>query len=81
MVLLSLVLHACITFSLLSNKELDTFYEEYCVSYPLIINASIKNNHRILWGTLEKDFTHFYVCESMDMDMVLKMSVDLSYTI
>ena len=48
MVLLSLVLHACITFSLLSNKELDTFYEEYRVSYPLIINASVKNNHRIL---------------------------------
>ena len=79
MVLLSLVLHACITFTLLSNKELDTFYGEYSVSYPLIINGSVKNNHRILW--VEKDFTHFYVCESMDMDMVLKMSVDLSYTI
>ena len=45
MVLLSLVLHACITFSLLSNKELDTFYEEYCVSYPLIIiNVKVEHN-------------------------------------
>ena len=48
MVLSSLVLHACITFTLLSNKELDTFYEEDRVSYPPIISAPIINNHRIL---------------------------------
>ena len=80
MVLSSLVLHACITFTLLSNKELDTFYEEYRVSYPPIINAPINNAFiEYFLDTLEKHFTHFYDRESMDM--VLRRSVYLSYTV
>ena len=56
MVLSSLVLHACITFTLLSNKELDTFYEEYRVSYPPRINALINNDYKILSGYFGKAF-------------------------
>ena len=59
MVLSSLVLHACITFTLLSNKELDTFYEEYRVSYPPIINALINNDYKILSGYFGKAFYAF----------------------
>ena len=64
MVLSSLVLHACITFTLLSNKELDTFYEEYRVSYPPIINAPINNNHRIL-NVFLRSWIHGYGIEEV----------------